>query len=403
MRLGFIRRSVPAPTPPQGAIDVAAPKELSRPIPSFPPTWVWVVIFVAALLGFLIMTFVTGIRPMSPMGMLFPLVMMGSMFMMMRNGGGNKDNKPKKLNDDRASYTRYLDGKRDEIHRAGRMQAIEVTWHHPDPAKGALLSIVGSDRMWERDQEAGNFGHVRMGLGISKLGVTVMPPTNVAPPENLEPVQAIACRNLLVTQTVVHDIPRPVHLFDKPGYAFFGEDREHLLGVIRAMVLQLCVFHGPDHVRCVVATSERAKWEWAKWPMHFEDPELVDAVGPARLIFDSVEEVVERFGAEFADREVHAPNMKGVGSGSGMRYVVIVDIPEADISEIIGAGGWKGVSVLELTGVTSSVLAEDLNCVFLADAEGNLLRPVQEAKRKEYEFKPSSSQAGSGQEVNTSW
>lgn len=403
MRFGFIRRHVLAPTPPQGMIDVAAPPELSRPIPSFPPVWVWAVIFVVSLLGFLIMMFVTGIRQLSPWSMMMPLVMVGSMFMMMRGGGGNKDNKPKKLNAERADYTRYLDGKRADIHRAGKLQAVEVTWHHPDPANGALMSIVGTDRMWERDRDAGNFGHVRMGLGISKLGVVVQPPTNVAPPENLEPVQAIACRDLLVTQTVVHDIPRPVHLFDKPGYAFFGEDRDLLRGVIRTMMLQLCVFHGPDHVRCAVATSERSQWEWAKWPMHFEDPELVDAAGPVRLIFDSVEDLQAHLGKEFERRPIHAPTMKGVDDSAGMRYVVVVDIPDADTSEITGAGGWKGVSVLELTGVTTSFLAEDRSCVFLADAEGNLLRPVSEPKKKEYEFKPSSSQAGSGQEVNTSW
>lgn len=380
LQLGFIRGKIPAPPKPEGSTSIEPPAEFKRPIASKPPVWVWVVIFVAALLIFIGWMFVTGVRQISPYSLFLLPVMMVSMLGMAR-GGGNKDNKPAVLNDARAGYDRYLDQQRAKIHLDAREQAEEVSWYHPDPSGGALGSYIGTRRMWDRTRKDANFGHVRLGLGISRLAKPLHPPTSVAPPEDLEPIQSIAAREFLSTQAVVHDIPRPLHLFDHPGYSFFGRDRKHLQGVLRALCMQLCVFHGPDDVLVPIITDDIDEWEWAKWLPHCADPELVDAAGPARLIFGSVEEFMTRFTEDLEARSAHTPKMTGGEAVSGQFLVVVVDLPGADCAPILGATGKLGVSVLEMTNNGSSLTARNRDRVFVADDIGNLLKPVPPARR----------------------
>lgn len=380
LQLGFIRGKIPAPPKPGGDTSIEPPAEFKRQIASKPPVWVWVVIFVAALLIFIGWMFVTGVRQISPYSLFLLPVMMVSMLGMAR-GGGNKDNKPSVLNDGRAGYMRYLDQQRVKIHRDAQEQAEEVSWYHPDPTDGALVSYIGTRHMWNRTPKDANFGHVRLGLGISQLAVKLHPPTSIAPPEDLEPIQSIAAREFLTSQAVVHDIPRPLHLFDHPGYSFFGRDRKHLQGVLRAVAAQLCVFHGPDDVLLPIITDDIEEWEWAKWFPHCADPELVDAAGPARLLFAGVDEFMTRFSGDLEDRSAHTPKMTGSQAVTGRHLVVIVDLPGADCAPILGATGKLGVSVLEMTNNGSSLTARNRDRVFVADDIGNLLKPVQTGKR----------------------
>jgi DNA segregation ATPase FtsK/SpoIIIE-like protein len=378
---GFIRATVPAPGKAEAEITLPDPGELNKPIQSKPPTWVWMVIFVVAVVGLMIMLFRTGARQLSPGTLIILPVMLFSMVAMMRGGfggAGNKDSRPAKVNHDRAVYLRRLDELRDDVHDQARAQAVQVAWHHPDPVDGGLVRLVGTGRMWERVPESKNFGHIRIGRGLTRLSATLVPPLKVAPPEHLEPVTAMAARDFLLTQNIVHDIPRPVKVFDQPGWAFFGEDRVRLQGLLRAMVCQLCVFHGPDHVRVAVVSDNRPSWEWAKWLPHAVDDELVDASGPVRLIFDEVAELTERLGADLKNRREWAPGSVG-SADPGRRLVIVVDYPDADVTPLVGVtgAGRDGVAVLEATGNPESPLATDPHRVWVTDGVGNLLKPVQ--------------------------
>jgi hypothetical protein len=386
VREGFIRSAVPAPPQAEGEIQLPDPGELHRPIQSKPPTWVWVAIFVVAVVVLMVMLYRSGARQLSTGSFLIFPVMLMSMLMMMRNrGGGDKDNRPAAINHRRAQYLRKLDEIRVDVHKKARAQAVEIAWHHPDPANGALVRLVGTPRMWEREPKARNFGHVRLGVGVTQLRTRLTPPVKVPPPEHAETVSAIAARDFLLTQNVVHDVSRPLHLFDQPGWCFFAHesDRHRIQGLLRSLVCQLCVFHGPDHLQVAIVTDDPAAWEWAKWLPHAADDEFVDASGPVRLVFADVGPFMSRFEAELRGRSRFSPAMEGAGDeiGESRRLVIVVDCPGANCAPILGPGGGRsGISVLEATGDSDSALATE-ETAFVLDEVGNLLKARRSAPK----------------------
>ena len=75
----------------------------------------------------------------------------------------------------------------------------------------------------------------------------------------------------------------------EPGYELRGP-RERVLALMRALLCQLVFFHGPDHLRLVVVTSDAAEWDWVKWLPHAGDAALQDGAGPVRMVYGSVDD-----------------------------------------------------------------------------------------------------------------
>jgi hypothetical protein len=378
-REGFIRSAAPPPPQAEGEIQLPDPGELHRPIQSKPPTWVWVTIFVAAVVVLMVMLYRSGARQLSTGSFfIFPVMLMSMLMMMRGRGGGDKDTRPTAINYRRAQYLRKLDEIRLDVHKQAHAQAVEIAWFHPDPANGALLRLVGTPRMWERDPKTRNFGHVRLGVGVTQLKTRLIPPVKVPPPEHAETVSAIAARDFLLTQNVVHDVSRPLHLFDQPGWCFFAHDadRTKIQGLLRALLCQLCVFHGPDHLQVAIVTDDLSAWEWAKWLPHVADAEFIDASGSARLIYADVGAFMHRFETRLRGLPRFSPAMQGAGdvATESRRLVVVVDCPGANCLPILGPGGGRsGISVLEATGDRDSALATE-ETAFVLDEVGNLLR-----------------------------
>lgn len=386
-RKGFIRNQVGKPYVPEDAVEVPDPCEIARPTPSRPPVWVWVLLLVGAIVTLMVMLWISGARQLSGGAFFLAPVMLISLLGIMRNRMGSSGKKAhgSAINEDRADYMRSLDEQRVKIHAAGRAQATEIAYHHPDPTNGSLATLVGTGRMWERTPNETNFGHVRLGLGVTRLKTKLQPPTKVPPPEFRETVTTVAARDLLIAQNVVHDVPRPLHLFDQMGWAFFAEPdmRATVQGLLRSMIFQLCVFHGPDDVKLAIISEDEAAWEWAKWLPHVGDDELVDACGPVRLIFPDVPSFMERVGESLAQRGPF--QVRGEGSARPDSYmVVVVDLPEADCSSILGVQGRLGVSVLEATGDETSVLANGTTAFFLATDEHGTVNLLKAAGQEVY-------------------
>lgn len=368
-------------------MELPDPCEISRPAPSKPPIWVWVLIFVAAAVALMVMLYLSGARQLSGGSFfLFP-VMLISMLGILRNrmGGTGKKAHGSAINQDRADHLRTLDEQRAKIHAAGRAQAREICYHHPDPTNGSLATLVGTGRMWERTPSERNFGHARLGLGVTRLKTKLQPPTKVPPPEFRETVTTVAVRDLLIAQNVVHDVPRPLHLFDQMGWAFFGEPqmRSTVQGLLRSLICQICVFHGPDDVKIAIISDDEASWDWAKWLPHNGDDELVDACGPVRLIFPDVPSFMERYGDALAQRRPFQPRQEGSPLPDSF-LVMVVDLPEADCSPILGAQGRLGVSVLEATGNEHSVLANGATAFFMATDENGTINLLKAAGQEVY-------------------
>ena len=199
-KVGFIRTPVNKPTLPESVVTLPNPGELTREPQSRPPMWVWVALFVCAALGLMIILFRSGARTMG-MGSLFIMpVMIMSALMMMRNRTSNSNTKPSVIGQTRADYMRKLDELREEVHGGARRQAEEIAYHHPNPAQGALLTLVNTGRMWERSPQDRNFGHVRIGVGGSRLRTKIDPPANVPPPEYRETVTMWPARCICSTR-----------------------------------------------------------------------------------------------------------------------------------------------------------------------------------------------------------
>lgn len=370
---GFVRKTIPGPTVDEASETVPDVEQVSRPAPQTPPTWVWVLVLVVGMVVLVVMVYRTGGRMFS--FFLFPVMLM-SLFMMLRGrGGGDKDARPSAVNRRRAEYLRKLDKLRKIVHRSAKAQAVEIAYHHPTPSNGVLASLVGTARMWERSPQHRNWGHVRMGVGLTRLKMQLNPPMKVPPPEFRESVTTVAARDFLLAQMVVHDVGRPLHLFDQMGWCFFNtpEQRPLVQGLLRAMVCQLAVFHGPDHVQIAVVTDDLDSWQWVKWLPHNADDEFVDACGPARLVFGSVEAFMERFEEQLKSHGKWQPMVEGAGPGPERWLVVVVDLPGASCAPIVSRGGHLGVSVLEATGDERSALATSATA-YVVDEIGNLLK-----------------------------
>lgn len=390
-KIGHKTQETPAPAIDPKNVSVDNPESYERVPQSRPPTWVWVLLFIGAAIALMVLLYKSGARQLSMGGFfIFPIMIMSMLMMLRSRAGGDKAKRPAALNQRRADYLRKLDKLRDELHDDARAQASEIAYHHPDPAQGSLSTLVGSPRMFERLPDRRNFGHVRMGVGLTRLSTTITPPDKVPPEESRETVTAVAARDFLLAQNVVHDVPRPLHLWDQPGWSVFwdrDDQRDIIQGWLRALVSQLCVFHSPgaidaidpdadSGVRLAIITDDRPAWEAAKWLPHTEDPELVDASGPARLIFSDVESFMARFGEDFATRAPWAPRMEGsIDPPSWL--VVVVDSPGASCAPMLGESGKAGVSVIEATGDEDSVLANPKSAFYL-DEVGNLLRAAEE-------------------------
>ena len=386
---GFDKEKVRSPELGERSLTLPELAELVRPPQSRPPMWVWILVFVIAVVTLLVIMIRSGARTMGMGGLFILPIMLMSVFMMMRNRGGGQNEKarPAALAASRVDYARTLDELREDVHEGARAQAREIAYHHPNPSEGALLTLVGTARMWERSPNDRNFGHVRIGVGVTRLRTKILPPQKVPPPEFRETATAIAARDFLLTQNVVHDVARPLHLFDQMGWSFFtaeDDQRPIVQGLLRAMVCQLCAFHGPDVVRLAIISDDEAAWQGAKWLPHVGDPVLVDASGPVRMIYSDVSEFMDRHGTALQSKGPWSARMEGMPPPDD-HMVVVVDLPGAncapllgvlksgDLGEPVDAMGFAGLCVLEATGDTFSALATSATA-FVLDDQASLLR-----------------------------
>jgi S-DNA-T family DNA segregation ATPase FtsK/SpoIIIE len=150
------------------------------------------------------------------------------------------------------------------------------------PAGGRLAPEVANDRTawrlrltrrdggWERRATVTNFCHVRVGVGTHRLASRLMVP-ETGPPEDLEPVSTVALRRFVSAHSVVHALPTAVSPRAFPTVSFEG-DRNSCRQWVRSMIVELCAFHGPDHLQVAVVTSkpDNENPNWAKWPPQAE-------------------------------------------------------------------------------------------------------------------------------------
>lgn len=347
---GFVRRlRVVPPRMPGGEVNLQAPPEVPRVIPGNLFIRLMPFVMVVAVIGMIALMITVGGRDLArnPMFLIFPMMMVMSMAGMFMGGGGRTGKAAAELNEERKDYFSYLANLRDEADETGEEQRTALEWSHPDPR--ALTDVVGARRMWERRPSDADYCHVRVGVGTHRLAKRLMAP-ETGPPEDLEPVSTVALRRFVKTHSVVHALPTAVSLRAFPTITFEGE-RKLVQQLVRSMVLELCTFHGPDHVQLAVVTAnpDGENWSWVKWLPHAQHAVTRDGMGPMRLLFPTLELLETSLAAELAERgrfTRNAPPTQGL-----KQLVVVLDDGFATGDErLVTDAGLDGVTLLDLNG-----------------------------------------------------
>ncbi|WP_415047318.1 type VII secretion protein EccCa [Gordonia sp. (in: high G+C Gram-positive bacteria)] len=344
--VAFVRRGRPAPpVPPGGELTLTGPPEVGRAVPQNMLVRLLPVVMVIGVVGMIALMFVTGGRGTlaNPLFLMFPLMMLTSMVGMLSGGRGGPA-RAAELDEDRKDYLRYLAQTRGRVRQTATRQRICALWSHPDP--GAIPALIGTARMWERRPSDADFAQVRVGVGTQALATELIPP-EVAPAEDLEPVSALALRRFVQAHAAVRGLPTAVSLRSFPaiGLQGSGDDARSLL---RAMLVQLTVAHGPDHLRVAVVTDDPVApaWDWAKWLPHVAHPVLRDRLGAVRMIYDALDRLEEDLADDLAERGRFSRSAPPVTHRPHLVVVLDGGRRTGDEELAIGAGR-EGLTVIE--------------------------------------------------------
>lgn len=344
---------------PGGEVNMEAPPEVPRVLPGNLVLRLMPLMMVVAVVGMIALMVTVGGRDLSrnPMFLIFPMMMVMSVAGMFLGGGGRTGKAAAELNEERKDYFSYLANLREQVDETGESQRTALEWSHPDPR--ALADVVGTRRMWERRPVDADYCHVRLGIGTHRLATRMLAP-ETGPPEDLEPVSTVALRRFVKTHAVVHALPTAVSLRAFPTITFEGE-RNLVRQLVRAMLLELCTFHGPDHVQVAMVTADpdAKNWSWLKWLPHAQHPSARDGMGSARLVFSALAQLEALLAADLAERGRFARTAPPI-EGTKQLVVVIDDGDVGGDERLVTDAGMDSVTVLDLNGPRAGAAARHI-------------------------------------------
>ena len=251
----------------------------------------------------------------------------------------------------RGNQRRLAEQVQDACRQVGEAAGVEARRRrvlHPGPAEAARLAQTRAACLWERRADAPDFMQLRVGLGA----VAWSPPVVSDAPAGGQPdpqLQAVLASAALLDAPAVADL-RPGRVVGVAGDAVASA------ALLRSLVVQAAVLHGPADLRVAVLTSPGrvADWDWVKWLPH--------AAGEAGPMVA-------------ADGEAHAALVEGLLRG-GRQLTLLVD----DAAVAAGAGGAALRALLAGEGAAVAALvaapaverlpARCTTIVALCDADG---------------------------------
>lgn len=334
----------------------------------------------------------TGTSAVIGIGVLF-LTMVGTFGMAFsQRGRAGKESK-----DQRNRYLDYLERLREDfgkMERSSRKTALALN----PPADALVDCIRDPARLWERRRSDPDFLLVRCATGR----MPVVPATLAASGSMMDPpdpfmmaeAEALARRFALMP-----DMPLTIPL-DLAGNVSIVGDRDGVVRIARALMLQAAVFHAPEDLEMAVSFPPSALdlWQWIGWLPHTVDPERREGPHPFRRVASKPGELAELIKDEVAARATLASEAKRGSLGSGdarrmvQRLLVLHDTYGDVATEVVTADetltvGELGVTVLHLvsdrmqepsnvairiTVHEGKVLVEDLRGGGYMTAEGQL-------------------------------
>ncbi|WP_319943204.1 type VII secretion protein EccCa [Nocardia aurantia] len=263
------------------------PTELPKPVPPSRVKMIMPVVMMAGMGGMMVIM-IRSSGGFSPTTLMFPMMMVVSMFGMIGGsfGGGNNS---ASLNEDRKDYLRSLAENRKQVRDAETELFDYLRYTHPGPAE--LPRLVGGKRMWEVQVAAPQFLRVRIGRGRIANQVRVIVP-EAAPTSDLDPVGVVELTRFAKAYSTVGGMPVAINLLSTPQVGFDG-DPDAVAGLVRAMIAEVAVLHGPDQVAVAAVLSEpdAPQWSWLKWLPHTQHASDTDGIGSARMVYRNVAEL----------------------------------------------------------------------------------------------------------------
>ncbi|WUS42706.1 type VII secretion protein EccCa [Kitasatospora sp. NBC_01250] len=275
-----------------------------------------------------------GMMALSAIGMLVTQLIRGS------------SDRKQQLRGERRDYLRYLSQIRRQVRKSIAAQQQALAWRHPEPRE--LSSLVDTSRLWERRAAHPDFSDVRIGTGPQRLA-TPLAPLSTKPVEDLEPLCAHALRRFIHAYGTLDDQPIAIHLRGFAQVLLRADDPSAARAMVRAILAQLTVVHGPDELRVaiVAAPEHRAQWEWAKWLPHALHPSESDGAGPLRLVAASLGEAEQLLGEEFTGRPGYEPD--ATPNRDEPFTVLVLDGPGAHASSRAVLTGYRNTVLIDLT------------------------------------------------------
>ncbi|GAA0846704.1 type VII secretion protein EccCa [Streptosporangium amethystogenes subsp. fukuiense] len=345
MSIVIVRRPErrPAPKPPRGEILLESPPEIPE----------------VQSQGFMaVLTYLPMIAGGAAMGLMFtaggnsnPIMYVASglfavsmMGMTLGQIGRQSGERKQRLNGLRRDYFRYLSQVRKKVRRAAVQQREALEWSGPAP--DSLWWVAMSQRLWERRPRDDDFGTVRLGTGVQKLAIQLIPPDS-KPVEDLDALSAGALRRFVRAHSTVAGLPVAVALHSFARIKLTG-DPPAVRELVRAMIAQMAVFHSPDDMRIMVCASKEwmPQWDWAKWLPHTLHPEETDAAGQVRLMAEDLGELDRMLGSELKERARFKP---GASSDALPYHVLIIDGGHVPHDSQLGTDAIQGVTVIDLS------------------------------------------------------
>ncbi|WP_030913738.1 type VII secretion protein EccC [Streptosporangium amethystogenes] len=305
---------------------------------------------------------------------LFAVSMVGmSLGQMGRQSGERRQ----RLNGLRRDYFRYLAQIRKRVRRAAAQQREALEWGAPAP--DSLWWIAMGPRLWERRPNDDDFGTVRLGTGVQKLALKLIPPDS-KPVEDLDALSSGALRRFVRAHSTVSRLPVAVALHSFARIRLTG-DPAAVREITRAMIAQIAVFHSPDDMRIMVCAGEgwMSQWDWVKWLPHALHPEESDAAGPVRLMTGDLGELDKLVGDELRERARFSP---GASSAALPYHVLIIDGGHVPPDSQLGGDTIQGVTVIDLSGSTAPI--EEKNTLRLdVQPEGFFMVKIDHAGKEQ--------------------
>ncbi|MFD5299891.1 type VII secretion protein EccCa [Streptomyces mutabilis] len=214
----------------------------------------------------------------------------------------------------RERYLEYLEELREELGGSERESRSASRALNPPPE--ALYDLVRDPaRLWERRRGDADFLHPRLGTGEVPLQELTIGQNHaggvLTPPDPFMLNEARALRGRFATAA---DFPLTVPL-DRAGNVTVIGERDDVLRVARALLVQTAVTHAPDDVSLALATRDEHEWTWVKWLPHVLDPQTYDGPVAARRIAPDLVRLARLCGSDLRQRAAYAAEVRRGLSG----------------------------------------------------------------------------------------